>query len=719
MNEESGTDTLRAVVQAADLALDEAASQAGLPSWVLPHLVAVERRRTGRFGTGGINTKFAEAIERLVDGRKAPPSRSGGQADSVASAPEVRLRWIELKNFRQFAAARIEFSQHPARPICVIEADNGHGKSNLVEALRWVFVEYRHPVAGPAALLHRYVVGAKAEVRVRVAFDVEGEDVEVWRRQDFVRRSTGFVAAGPPSLTLRLADGKAPLQDREAEDWLAGRLPPEVLGYFLFDAESTVVQELSGQAGERLPEVRTQVEAAVGAQPARAAERRCRDLARGWKKEANGLSDVPVSALDERLVALEAEAEGLQVALAQAQAEAAQEQARIDEIVGLVGAGTVADAERRGERRGAERARLAQLRGLVDEGRQRLRSSLNEDLALAVLAPALPTAGRAPARPGRDVEESIERIAELVAAGRFAWATATPAGRVRADLTDALGYGASEQPLAEIAERAFAASRRLAGIEALPALEDELARLEARLLEGDPPAEDGRAALSLERAECEARRDGALRRSAEAQTRLEAIDAERESSKGERRRAQRAAGRQASILGKAQAAERVAVALGLAADRIRDEGLRTLERSASRALASTTNKPELFAGIRFEPRTLRYSVVDHDGNPVPPDPSTGERTVLALALVTGLQRASGLRFPLIMEAVFKPLGPLHQDNVVRLLLIQRQEQTLLLLKPGELPPTLQHLIDARIGQRFAVRRPHPKRNVSELVEVRS
>ena len=98
MSEGTGTDTLRAAVQASDLALADAARQAELPPWILPHVVAVERRRTGRFGTGGINTKFAEAIECLLDGREAlqspPPSRSGGSA----SAPEVRIRWIELRD---------------------------------------------------------------------------------------------------------------------------------------------------------------------------------------------------------------------------------------------------------------------------------------------------------------------------------------------------------------------------------------------------------------------------------------------------------------------------------------------------------------------------------------------------------------------------------------------------------------------------------------------
>jgi hypothetical protein len=68
-----------------------------------------------------------------------------------------------------------------------------------------------------------------------------------------------------------------------------------------------------------------------------------------------------------------------------------------------------------------------------------------------------------------------------------------------------------------------------------------------------------------------------------------------------------------------------------------------------------------------------------------------------------------------MEAPLKPLDPEHQDRVVRELLVGRDHQTILLVKPGEIPASLAPLVETRVARRFVGRRPVEHREVSELV----
>lgn len=109
--------------------------------------------------------------------------------------------------------------------------------------------------------------------------------------------------------------------------------------------------------------------------------------------------------------------------------------------------------------------------------------------------------------------------------------------------------------------------------------------------------------------------------------------------------------------------------------------------------------------MEFDPDTLRFRLLDHSGAPVPAGRSTGERAVLALSVVHGLQRASGRRLPLVIEAPLKPLDPEHTRRVVTNVFADHDGQTILLVKPGEVQPPLMEKLEFRVGQRFELVRP--------------
>lgn len=51
----------------------------------------------------------------------------------------IKLKSIELENFRQFKEAKIEFSTTDNKPFSIIEGKNGFGKSNILNAITWCF----------------------------------------------------------------------------------------------------------------------------------------------------------------------------------------------------------------------------------------------------------------------------------------------------------------------------------------------------------------------------------------------------------------------------------------------------------------------------------------------------------------------------------------------------------------------------------------------------
>ena len=49
----------------------------------------------------------------------------------------MRLNSVHITNFKLLEDIEISFSTEPARPLTVIRAENGSGKTSILQALRW------------------------------------------------------------------------------------------------------------------------------------------------------------------------------------------------------------------------------------------------------------------------------------------------------------------------------------------------------------------------------------------------------------------------------------------------------------------------------------------------------------------------------------------------------------------------------------------------------
>lgn len=728
------------------LAVDVAQAQ-DVPLALLLELLRLERSPTGRKGPRGINTRVAALLEVAAGGKgqtallaavtdgSAPVSAGGGEL--------VALDEIQLINFLQFREATLRPQTTSARPLCLVTGHNGYGKTALIRALQFaLFGTGGHTGIGdPVRLLHAGLDGNKARLEVRLVLQTGDEgEVVVRRFAEFRRRGDGWRKADPIEVTVQLGRSDRTLAREEAKQWLLHRFPRGVMEYFVFDAESTVVQSLSGQLGETLPDVTREVEAALDIVPLRAMARRCRDRAAELAAELTALD------AEQDADALGVEIHRSEVQQQQAADEIATLETRVEELRAQAGAATVAyeslterlDPALR-QQREALKAEVTDLAAELHMGREGLLRFAADGLPLLLLGPTidgLAGGGQTGDPTSRDPRwlagagEAVDGIAALAAAGQIPWseqpmpATEGIAARLRAllDLPTARRDPAQVvdmRPLQALRQRA------LAGMPSAEAIMD-LERLQARLgqaraeLDGlgeGPDAPGWREKMEQRwqrRADLEAELSHARSQLAEATQKNSVAGETRAALTRQMPAARKRARRRGDLRAQMNLASKVQACFGTLADQLRAARVETLERAATNMMRRTVHKQDLYDRLLIDRETLRYTLVDSRGQPVPAGRSTGERTLLALCLVYGLQRASGCRFPLIVEAPLKPLDAEHQHAVLKHFVAGYEGQTVLLVKPGEIPRDFDPLVADRVASRHILRRPHPDREESSI-----
>ncbi len=590
-------------------------------------------------------------------------------------------------------------------------------------------------------LLHAWLEGNKARLEVRLVLRTADEGQVVIRRfAEFRRRGEGWRKADPIEATVQLGRSGRTLAREEAKQWLLHRFPRGVMEYFVFDAESTVVQALSGQLGETLPDVTREVEAALDIVPLRQMARRCRDRAADLDRELGEAEG------ERNEDALGVEIHRSEVQQQQAADEIATLEGRVDELRNERDSANT-DYESLARRlepalrqqREALEAEVADLAAAVRAGRERLLRFCADALPLLLLGPTidgLDHEGRRGTSAGRDPRwlagagEAIDGVAALAAAGQIPWQQRPmPAARhIAARLRALLDLPAAVQDATEAIDLRPLHALRQRALVLMPTAESiaDLERLQARLSEAraeldglgeGPDAPGWRQEMETRwqaRAEVEGRLAAAEADLAAATDRHRAAGEAHAALTRQLPAARKRARRRAGLRAQTGLARKVQASFDALADQLRATRVETLERSATKILRRTVHKQDLYDRLQIDRQTLRYTLLDSNGKAVPAGRSTGERTLLALCLVYGLQRASGCRFPLIVEAPLKPLDAEHQHAVLKHFVSGYEGQTVLLVKPGEIPPDFDPLVADRVASRHILRRPHPDREESSI-----
>ena len=120
--------------------------------------------------------------------------------------------------------------------------------------------------------------------------------------------------------------------------------------------------------------------------------------------------------------------------------------------------------------------------------------------------------------------------------------------------------------------------------------------------------------------------------------------------------------------------------IGIVASKIADVNSRGAHGEATKIFLELRQEPE-FVGLRIND-SYGLEIVHQDGSTVDGRPA-GQEHIVALSLISGLQRCAPIRGPIIMDSPFGRLDEDHRNNVVRAL-TSMADQVVLLVYENEL-----------------------------------
>lgn len=146
----------------------------------------------------------------------------------------MKVTKISLHNFRQFYGTQhIEFSSDPTKNVTLIHAENGVGKTTLLNALLWALYENTTSRFEQKDKITSFAATAegKKSAQVSVYFDFQGNEYEITRRGE--QGSSGF-----KSSVNAFAIQRGVRKTIEGYDSFVGQvLPKRMASYFFFDGE--------------------------------------------------------------------------------------------------------------------------------------------------------------------------------------------------------------------------------------------------------------------------------------------------------------------------------------------------------------------------------------------------------------------------------------------------------------------------------------------------
>lgn len=162
------------------------------------------------------------------------------------------LKQIRLKNFRQYYDnVEIRFACDPEKNVTVIHAENGVGKTALLNAIKWCFYgDFTQNFRNPSDLVN---FSAKEEGKnscsVEIEFDNDHDSFLIIRRYNERVGAKGKLEG--EAKVYKLIDGTWSGEIPEPELVINGMLPKEMADYFFFQGEGSNAVE-TGNRGFNL-----------------------------------------------------------------------------------------------------------------------------------------------------------------------------------------------------------------------------------------------------------------------------------------------------------------------------------------------------------------------------------------------------------------------------------------------------------------------------------
>jgi len=161
----------------------------------------------------------------------------------------VNLDYLQMKNFRQYQDARIEFSQSPTRNFTIIQGVMGAGKTNILNAVTWcLFGDEKHidkkykglPIVNTSALSK--CEGKVCEVKVELQIiQSDGKRIRVTRCENWREQNSNLSKISMQhDFSIMRETGRdwvGPIYGDDAQYIVDSLIPPSIEEYFFFDGE--------------------------------------------------------------------------------------------------------------------------------------------------------------------------------------------------------------------------------------------------------------------------------------------------------------------------------------------------------------------------------------------------------------------------------------------------------------------------------------------------
>ena len=173
-------------------------------------------------------------------------------------------------------------------------------------------------------------------------------------------------------------------------------------------------------------------------------------------------------------------------------------------------------------------------------------------------------------------------------------------------------------------------------------------------------------------------------------------------------------------LSDSEKAERVIRCAGRAQESLRQfhsqmtrSKIEELSESISNAFSALLHKCTLVARVLLNPDSLMIAVVDEHGSEVAKSRlSSGERQMLAVAILWGLERSSGRQIPVIIDSPLGRLDSAHRMSVVSKYMPNASSQVIVLSTDTEVVGPYLQALDGHVGARYLLQFEEPEHSTS-------
>lgn len=173
----------------------------------------------------------------------------------------MRIERIDLRNYRQFRNVSIDFGKSPTQDLHIIVADNGTGKTNLLNAINWCLYGNEPHLSKDSQQLPRINLntlvqaseGMKETVSVELVTETEGNRITFRRSEDYlVHNNAKQPVLHDINFTVTYLDDKKNakwVMDEEATAYVERFVPRDIREFFFFDGErlDTYFKSATGQ----------------------------------------------------------------------------------------------------------------------------------------------------------------------------------------------------------------------------------------------------------------------------------------------------------------------------------------------------------------------------------------------------------------------------------------------------------------------------------------